>query len=193
MLVALLAYRTHYASILNYKTNHLPLPWSNSHQSLRPTMPGPSASNQANREDRILKPRNENFTATAWPREPKTYAFPRDGQRRRMTSLGHAVDGANDTLPAAVLAGGHTLRRRYGIVRTGRPKLSSYPRRVNPYHTNSPPFRDSGLGTDGQRSSSDSTGGSTGVDMEGHEMRRISRRMTVDEWAGSHSEAGRMV
>ena len=41
VLVAFLAYRSHYASVFDYRTNHLPLPWSGTRQSLHPTVPEP--------------------------------------------------------------------------------------------------------------------------------------------------------
>lgn len=82
VLVAFLAYRCHYASIFNYRTNHLPLPWSGSHQSLRPTIPVPETRH------------GDNITAVTWPRKPIEHSF--DGEREQATEFG--VDGTTDRL-----------------------------------------------------------------------------------------------
>lgn len=80
VLVAFFAYRSHYASIFNYRTNHLPLPWSGSRQSLRPTIPAPETE------------QGDNLAAVTWPRKPVQHSF--DGGRVRAAGLG--LDGAAD-------------------------------------------------------------------------------------------------
>ncbi len=80
VLVAFLAYRSHYASVLNYRTNHLPLPWSDSSQSLHPTTPAPETEH------------GDNLTAVTWPRNPVEHSF--DGRRERAAGFG--LDGAAD-------------------------------------------------------------------------------------------------
>lgn len=82
VLVAFLAYRSHYASIFNYRTNHLPLPWSGSCRSLRPTIPVPETQ------------RGDNIAAVTWPRKPVEHSF--DGEREQATRLG--LDGTADRL-----------------------------------------------------------------------------------------------
>lgn len=82
ILVAFLAYRSHYASIFDYRTNHLPLPWSGTRRSLRPTIPAPETDH------------GDNLAAVRWPRKPFEYSF--DGVRDRATRLG--LDGAADRL-----------------------------------------------------------------------------------------------
>lgn len=82
VLVAFLAYRSHYASVFNYRTNHLPLPWSGSRQSLRPTIPAPETGH------------GDNLTAVTWPRKPVEHSF--DGNSQQATGLG--LDGAADRL-----------------------------------------------------------------------------------------------
>lgn len=82
VLVALLAYRSHYASIFNYRTNHLPLPWSGTRRSLSPTIPAPETQH------------GDNLAAVAWPRKPIEHSF--DDNRERATGIG--LDGAADRL-----------------------------------------------------------------------------------------------
>lgn len=82
VLVAFLAYRSHYASIFNYRTNHLPLPWSGTHQSLRPTIPAPQTEH------------GDNLVAVTWPRKAVEHSF--DGEREQVTGIG--LDGAADRL-----------------------------------------------------------------------------------------------
>lgn len=82
ILVAFLAYRSHYASIFNYRTNHLPLPWSGTLRSLRPTIPAQGTEH------------GDNLAAVAWPRKPIEHSF--DDERERATGLG--LDGAADRL-----------------------------------------------------------------------------------------------
>lgn len=80
VLVAFLAYRSHYASIFNYRTNHLPLPWSGTDQSLHPTIPAPETEP------------GDNLTAVRWPRKPVEHSF--DGLPEQETVYG--VDGNAD-------------------------------------------------------------------------------------------------
>lgn len=80
VLIAFLAYRSHYASIFNYRTNHLPLPWSGARQSLRATIPAPETKH------------GDNLAAVRWPRRPVEHSF--DGEREQATGLG--LDGAAD-------------------------------------------------------------------------------------------------
>ena len=78
VLVAFLAYRSHYASIFNYRTNHLPLPWSGAYRSLHPTTPAPDTGH------------GDNLAAVTWPRNPVQHNF--DSGRERASGLG--LDGA---------------------------------------------------------------------------------------------------
>ena len=78
VLVAFLAYRSHYASVFDYRTNHLPLPWSGSRQSLRPTIPAPETGH------------GHNLAAVRWPRKPVEHSF--NGEREQSTGIG--LDGA---------------------------------------------------------------------------------------------------
>ena len=80
VLVALLAYRSHYASLFNYRTNHLPLPWSGSRRSLHATIPEPETEH------------GDNLAAVTWPRKPIEHSF--DGEREHASRLG--LDGAAD-------------------------------------------------------------------------------------------------
>ena len=80
VVVAFLAYRSHYASIFNYRTNHLPLPWSGTRQSLRATIPEPDTKF------------GTNLTAVTWPRSPIEHSF--DGGRERPVTYG--LDGVAD-------------------------------------------------------------------------------------------------
>ena len=82
ILVAFLAYRSHYASLFNYRTNHLPLPWSATLRSLRPTVPAQDTEY------------GNNLAAVAWPRKFYEHSF--DDNRERATGLG--LDGAADRL-----------------------------------------------------------------------------------------------
>ena len=78
VLIAFLAYRSHYASLFDYRTNHLPLPWSGSRRSLRPTIP------EAETEH------GDNLAAVTWPRDPIEHSF--DGGREHAADPG--LDGA---------------------------------------------------------------------------------------------------
>ncbi len=78
ILVAFLAYRSHYASVFDYRKNHLPLPWSGTRQSLRPTIPAPETGH------------GYNLAAVRWPRKPVEHSF--NGEGEQSTGLG--VDGA---------------------------------------------------------------------------------------------------
>ena len=80
VLIAFLAYRSHYASVFNYRTNHLPLPWSGSSQSLCPTKPAPETGH------------GDNLAAVTWPRDPVEHNF--DGRREQAGGLG--LDGVAD-------------------------------------------------------------------------------------------------
>lgn len=82
VLVAFLAYRSHYASIFDYRTNHLPLPWSGTRKSLRRTIPAPETK------------RGDNLAAVTWPRKPIEHSF--DGERGQAPV--HGLDGAADRL-----------------------------------------------------------------------------------------------
>ena len=80
VLVAFLAYRCHYASVLDSRTNHLPLPWSGTRRSLRPTVPA------------SVTERGDNLAAVTWPRTPVEHSF--DRKRERSAQLG--LDGVVD-------------------------------------------------------------------------------------------------
>lgn len=109
VLVAFLAYRSHYASIFNYRTNHLPLPWSGAHYSLRPTIPAPETEH------------GDNLTAVTWPRKPIEHSF--DGERGNATGLG--LDGSADR------------PRGPGNISRGRLRQSIFPRPTHLMHNRS--------------------------------------------------------
>jgi len=172
IIVGLLAYRTHYASVIDYHTNHLPLPWSGSNESLHPTVPEPSASRQGGSRNELLREKG-NLAATPWPRKPKTYSY---GRSRRAGETGPAaqqgLDGAVDRPSPAVLAiGGPTLRRRSGFVgvRRWRTKLARIQRQ--------PGINDKGPNVDG----------SPGLRPVPDET--VSGRIGVDSWADAHRES----
>ena len=77
ILIAFFAYRSHYASLFDYRTNHLPLPWSGSRRSLRPTIPEPETEH------------GDNLAAVTWPRKPIEHSF--DGEGEHV-----GLDGAAD-------------------------------------------------------------------------------------------------
>ena len=78
ILIAFFAYRSHYASLFDYRTNHLPLPWSGSRRSLHPTVPEPETKH------------GDNLTAVTWPRDPIEHSF--DGGQEHAADPG--LDGA---------------------------------------------------------------------------------------------------
>ena len=79
VLIAFMAYRSHYASLFDYRTNHLPLPWSGTRQSLRSTIPDPDTKHGLN------------LTAVTWPRHPVEHDFVGGEQAGR-----YGLDGAAD-------------------------------------------------------------------------------------------------
>ena len=89
-----MSYRAHYASIFNYKTNHMPLPWSSSHRALNPKMP--PADDDSEIDSIRYRFRNKrNGAAVMWPR------------KKNSTQSDHQVAGtttANTTTPSS--AGG---------------------------------------------------------------------------------------
>ena len=86
VLIAMLAYRSHYASLFNYRTNHLPLPWSGTHRSLKATVPESETAH------------GDNLAAVRWPRRPIEHSF--DGAREQADGLG--LDGATGRLRGPV-------------------------------------------------------------------------------------------
>ena len=64
---ALLAYRSHYASIFDYRTNHLYLPWSSTHRSLNIEASTPGEEAPTDEKTYRFKCRG-NIAAVAWPR-----------------------------------------------------------------------------------------------------------------------------
>lgn len=106
VLVALLAYRSHYASVFDYRTNHLPLPWSASRRSLDPETPAAGTE------------RGDNLAAVTWPREAARQGF--ESGRRKHRGGGLGLDGAGER---------STRRRRVsGDVSRGRLRQSIFPR-----------------------------------------------------------------
>lgn len=108
VLVALLAYRSHYASVFDYRTNHLPLPWSASRRSLHPTTPAPGTEC------------GDNLAAVTWPRERVEHSFDGGGGRRGQRAGG----GAGLELDGAV----ERSRRGPGDISRGRLRQSIFPR-----------------------------------------------------------------
>lgn len=159
VLVAILAYRSHYASIFNYRTNHLPLPWSNSRQSLRPTTPASETKH------------GNNLAAVKWPRKLVEHNF--DGGRAQATELG--LDGVTEgpRRPRSISRG----RLRQNIFREPTPLMQNRTGAMVPDGEGDFELRDvvdvgrvePGLGTAGP-----STARATGhqVDLEGQRQRR---------------------
>lgn len=186
MFVAMLAYRTHFASIFDYHTNHLPLPWSGSHESLNPRVPEPNGSNVSTQ---MLKGRN-NFAATAWPRKPKTYSFGNNGQQMGRVSGVPGLDGTDGTADGAPLARldakSNTARRPYSVVRRakGRTRLALFPRAGDIRHGS---LRGSGVVQPGCRGRFEMT---PAVGPEGVVNEMAAGRMGVDDWV-RHTRRGR--
>lgn len=63
-----MSYRAHYASIFNYKTNHMPLPWSSSHRALNPKVP-PADDDSITDSIRYRFRNKRNGAAVMWPRK----------------------------------------------------------------------------------------------------------------------------
>lgn len=83
IIVALLSYRAHYASVFDYRTNHVYLPWSSSHRSLHPCLPE-AIKPSSQPEQRGLRVGNpNNMTAVAWPRKEMT----QDGNRDQASQM----------------------------------------------------------------------------------------------------------
>lgn len=172
MIVGFLGYRTQYASVFDYRKNHLPLPWSGSNESLDPKLPKPIASNQKEARHQILREKG-NLAATNWPRKSKTLTY---GQGRRVEP---ELDGAIDQPSPAMPAAGSTLRRRLGFrgPRRARARLAIFPRQ--------PGVDAMGLNTDGVAESRASMDEGIG--------RAVSGRVGVDSWADANrgSRTGR--
>ena len=66
--VALMSYRAHYASVFNYKTNHMHLPWSSTHKSLDAKVPVPDTDSETEKPSYRFKHKN-NGVAVVWPRK----------------------------------------------------------------------------------------------------------------------------
>lgn len=105
--VALLAYRAHYASVFDYRTNHLPLPWSASRRSLHPTTPAPGTE------------QGDNLAAVAWPRKAVRPGFEGGGGREQRAT------GGGDSLG---LDGAAERVRAPGGISRGRLRQSIFPR-----------------------------------------------------------------
>ena len=83
----MLAYRAHYTSIFDYRTNHPDLPWTSSHKSVNLTTPASLASGK----DFRWSEKNRHKTVVAWPRRPDSPSYKSD-QETGVTG----VDGAED-------------------------------------------------------------------------------------------------
>lgn len=112
VLVALLAYRSHYASLFDYRTNHLPLPWSASRRSLHPETPAPGTT------------KGDNLAAVTWPRKAARQGF-ESGARRRHRRAG--VGGLG--LDGAVV---ERRVRAPGDISRGRLRQAMFPPRTTP-------------------------------------------------------------
>ena len=60
-------YRAHYASVFNYKTNHMHLPWSSTHKSLDAKVPVPDTDSETEKPSYRFQRKN-NGAAVVWPR-----------------------------------------------------------------------------------------------------------------------------
>lgn len=89
-----MSYRAHYASIFNYKTNHMPLPWSSSHRALNPKMP-PADDDSVTDSIRYRFRNKRNGAAVMWPRK-------KDSTQSDHQAIGTTT--ANNTTPSS--AGG---------------------------------------------------------------------------------------
>jgi len=105
VIVALLAYRSHYASIFNYRTNHIYLPWSSSHRSLVPTE-APPAYDLGTNQRRYRFCNRKNMTAVAWPRRPYPNAgvTPDHPHQKLGTTNAQGLDGASAVPPPGPVA-----------------------------------------------------------------------------------------
>lgn len=185
--IALLAYRTHYASLLNYRTNHLPLPWSGSHESLNPTVPNPNIGQQNGNRAQSRKG-HRNFAITDWPRKPKTYTYGNGEQEAGTAPAIRGLDGTTDgPPPAAVLATGlRSAYRRFHPVRMGRSRLALFPRAGLARHGSS--LRRSGFLEPNGRELFEM---SPAVGPEGGANGTLAGRTGVDEWAARRLRTGR--
>ena len=104
--VALIAYRSHYASLFKYRNNHMYLPWSADYRSVNGMVRAPKVSSQYNTPTR-------NKTAVRWPRAQKSQS---EGTGEG-SSIGVGLDGAVE-------------RRIYGpgILRFGRARQDLFPK-----------------------------------------------------------------
>ncbi|KAL6715043.1 hypothetical protein ACLMJK_007304 [Lecanora helva] len=195
VLVALLGYRTHYASLFDYRTNHLPLPWSGEHASLsaplpHPTNPGPDTT----RPTDTLRYKS-NLVATRWPRKPKTFSYRIKDQETRPDPSARSFDGTIERVPRAMrFAGGRTRHPRLGFVTRGRLKLAMFLRDSEEAR------RSRSLSRRNRESRSDGGGGSGGSGGGVFEMAPAigtnaiinSGRTGVDDWvAESRERTGR--
>ncbi|KAL9128005.1 MAG: hypothetical protein Q9217_003231 [Psora testacea] len=97
IIAAVLAYRSHYASLFDYATNHRYLPWSSSHTSLGIQTSKPAQDEQAEKKTYRFK-NHGNLAAVAWPRQRRAPASNGDGQDSRITDTAPpaGVDGADE-------------------------------------------------------------------------------------------------
>jgi len=102
----MVAYRAHYASLFDYRTNHMYLPWSATNRSVNKGVDTPAAVAQ--------NPPKRHKTAVPWPRAPKSRT---QGENQRVgTGLG--LDGAGEPLNRRVhgpgaLMGGRTRQELF--------------------------------------------------------------------------------
>jgi len=110
--IAILAYRAHYASLFDYKTNHLYLPWSVTNRSVTIANTAAVAGAQDGTGFQTEKKRNK--TAVPWPRAPKS----RSESEVHGLGTGLGLDRAADM-----------NRRIYGplILRGGRMRQDLFP------------------------------------------------------------------
>ena len=160
VLLAFLAYRSNYASIFDYRTNHLPLPLSATRRSLRPTIPAPETKH------------GDNLAAVRWPKKPFEHGF--DGGREQAAGLG--LDGAAERLrgPGNITRG----RMRQNMFPQPTPLMQDRAGATIPDGKGEFELVGSGADVDGAASDGDAAGPSTARatgnqrDVEGQRQRR---------------------